>query len=338
MKRDTTGFRPPRRLKREIGLQCLRIINAVEATGLTKWRRAWRLNRFLEAVRHLLVNRMMKFPAQPVICSTAHGFKMLLNPARDALRGIEPTIFLTGTYETGTLHVFRKILRRGDVVIDIGANIGLMSLYAAKLVGKAGEIMSFEPMMEEYDVLLKNIHLNRFEHVHAHNIALGAKNERKWIYAHPEINRGSSSLVKSSGGIAVTEVEIATLDDFLFLHPKKNNIRLVKIDVEGWELEVLKGAKSLLASRHAPALCVEYSSAHPLEGGELTEIWRFLSSVNSYRCFKLMLGKEKVSQLIPVRDVPDLPTHDNLFCFLPYQLEQLEQSAASIFAQNGAVG
>jgi len=314
------------------------MITALEGTGLTQWRRAWRLNRFLQAVRNLLVDRMMKFPAEPVVCSTIHGFDMLLNPSRDALRGIEPSIFLTGTYEPGTLHLFRKLLRRGDVVIDIGANIGLMSLYAAKLVGKGGEVMSFEPMTEEYAILLKNIHLNRFEHVHTYNIALGAKRERKWIYAHPEINRGSSSLVKNSGGIAVTEVEITTLDDFLFLHPKKNNIRLVKIDVEGWELEVLKGAKSLLASRHAPALCVEYSSAHPLEGGQLTEIWDFLSSANRYRCFKLMLGKEKVSKLIPVRDVSDLPTHDNLFCFLPDQLEQLEKSAPLIFAQNAAVG
>jgi hypothetical protein len=64
-------------------------------------------------------------------------------------------------------------------------------------------------------------------------------------------------------------------------------LRMVKIDVEGWELEVLKGSKRLLGAPVAPIICIEYSNLHPQKNGRLVDVYDFILSVNEYRLYKL---------------------------------------------------
>ena len=102
-----------------------------------------------------------------------------------------------------------------------------------------------------------------------------------------------------------------------------NRVDCIKIDVEGWELEVLKGAANTLSGPTAPICIIEYSTLHPTYGGDTQDIYTLLCENNSYRIFCLKRGKEKPSRLLEIEDKENLPKHDNLFCFMPEHIEKL---------------
>ena len=260
-------------------------------------------------------------PKGPTICPTDYGFNIIVDPVTD--KGLERVIYFNGAYEAGTINILKKCLRQGDTFVDVGSNIGLMSLSASQFVGQDGHVYSFEPLAETFAILTKNIEMNKSSNISAYNIALGSSRKRAVIYRNLDINRASASLIKpvqkNSKGL---EVLVETLDEFA---TKNNitNIRMIKIDVEGQELEVLKGANNLLRSPNAPIICIEYSNSHPTQGGQLLDLYNYLL-VNNYKIYKLEKGKEIPSRLIKIANVTDLPYHDNLFCFLPIHLESLQ--------------
>ncbi len=94
------------------------------------------------------------------------------------------------------------------------------------------------------------------------------------------------------------------------------NPNVLKIDVEGYELEVLKGGKNLLENSNAPDICIEYSINHPQFGGSSSEVFRFIKDINKYRVYKLKYRREIPSKLVEIHTEQDLPRADNLFCFL----------------------
>lgn len=142
-----------------------------------------------------------------------------------------------------------------------------------------------------------------------------------------DINRGAASLIKPHQRILKEGIEVLvqTLDEFIIKN-NVSNIRMVKIDVEGWELEVLKGSNYLLSDANAPIICIEYSKLHPIQNGQLLDIYRHILNVNKYKIYKLRKGKGNISKLIRITDVIDLPQHDNLFCFLPNHLKDLPKN------------
>jgi FkbM family methyltransferase len=215
------------------------------------------------------------------------------------------------------------ILKENDFFIDIGSNIGLMSLHAAKILGGSGRVLSFEPQPSTYDILRKNIKLNHFANIEAVNIAIGSTNGTVDIYDNMEINRGSASLIKPNHTESSNQISIKSLDKYLEEHRINCNINCIKIDVEGWELEVLKGANKTLSGLNAPICIIECSTLHPTYGGARQDIYTFLRNANSYRIFRLARGKEIPSKLIEIGHKEDLPKHDNLFCLLPAHISEL---------------
>ena len=95
--------------------------------------------------------------------------------------------------------------------------------------------------------------------------------------------------------------------------------------MEGWELEVLKGGRNILSRADAPILCIEYSKLHPLYGGTAENIYAYISDINHYQVYRLIRGKERVSKLIKINAIHDLPEHDNIFCFLPCHKETIDK-------------
>lgn len=260
-------------------------------------------------------------PVGSLVVRTRHGFMMQVNPHRN--KGVDASIYFNGTYEAGTIHTIQRILRPGDVFFDVGANIGLMTLAAAQVVGAHGQVHAFEPVRSIGDILRANVSLNDFRQVTVHDEALGESSEQRWIYEQPSINAGSASFVATRNGLSEHKVPVLRLDDFVE-RAQIDSIRMIKIDVEGWEINVLKGARDVLTGDRAPALCVEYTSYHDQAAGTLTDLYDYITSVNRYRCFKLRYGKETISRLVPILSRADLPRHDNIFCFMPEQLEGLE--------------
>lgn len=261
-------------------------------------------------------------PKGSCIIKTIHGFVMLVDPILD--KGVERALFIYGTYEEGTLKIMNDILRDGDTTfIDIGANIGLMSLHAAKILDGSGKVLSFEPLTSSYDILLQNIILNNMGNIEAVNIAIGSTNGTVDIFDNISINRGSSCLIKPNHTESSHRISIKRLDDYLEEHRITSNIGCIKIDVEGWEFEVLKGANTTLQGPNAPICIIECSTLRPTFGGDVQEIYTFLRNINSYRIFRLVRGKETPSKLLEIECKEDLPKHDNLFCFLPEHIRKL---------------
>ncbi len=273
-------------------------------------------------LRKLLTKLFMPAANGPTLVRTRYGFDIIVNPVVD--KGLERFIYAYGTFEAGTLYAIEKCLRRNDTFFDIGSNIGLMSLLASQVIGEHGTVYAFEPEPAVFSSLRQNIEINRVRNVRAFPIALGSARTTETIYSNLDKSRGSASLIRPHEDLTEgIEVQVDTLDEFT-IRENISDTRMMKIDVEGWELEVLQGAKRLLSSCSAPIICIEYSKFHQSHKGQALDLYNHILAVNEYKIYKLDRGKEIGSRLVRIRNVTDLPDHDNLFCFLPAHLEELE--------------
>ena len=136
-------------------------------------------------------------------------------------------------------------LRDNDHLIDIGANIGAYSILAASQIGC--KTIAFEPSEKNYSILMSNIHLNNFQDIiETHNCALGEKNETKTIG-----NKGELTYITNNPDLDLQKITIQKLDDFA------EYAQLLKIDVEGFEEFVLKGAEQVLNHPDTHAVILE---------------------------------------------------------------------------------
>ncbi len=259
-----------------------------------------------------------RLPDRNITIRTKAGFLIEVNPRRN--KGVDALLFANRIYEAGTLHVMKSVLRPGDTFIDAGANIGQMSLAGAQCVGVEGKVHAFEPVPDVYQHLLNNIRINQAKNIVAHNCALGERQEKRTIYQQLMVNYGSATLLKPANYSDSHVVDIETLDRFIVTQNIKT-VRMLKADVEGWELELLKGSTSLLSSKSAPVLCLEYSKNRSAAKGGREDVYQFIKRVNNYKIFKLKFGKETHSSLVEVQRASELPAHDNIFCFLSSYLE-----------------
>lgn len=253
-----------------------------------------------------------------IIVKTIYGFKLKISPIFD--KGIERSIFNRGVYEEGTLWCFKKILKKNYTVIDAGANIGLTSIFAGKLIGENGSVYAFEPMPKTYDILCYNIKLNKLKNINAINCGLSDFEGNAKIFDNLHINRGAASLFsdKKENGIVV---KINTLDTKVEEY-KIPDIDFMKIDIEGSEYPMLKGCQNIFRSNKKPMICLEFS--RDVKSNYKPElIYDFLKDTHKYRIFKQLKGKEIQSPLIEICNKMELPNHDNLYCFMPYHIKQL---------------
>lgn len=155
-------------------------------------------------------------------------------------------------------------LDNGNVFIDVGAHYGYFSLLASKLVGSLGKIFAFEASPTTYQVFQKNAELT--DNIFSHNLAVSDSNEYLKFYEFPNLYSEYNSLdveqfknEKWFSEYKPKEVNIKSimLDDFL--SDKKLNPKIIKIDVEGAELKVIKGFKKHLLE-HTPLIVIEYLS------------------------------------------------------------------------------
>jgi FkbM family methyltransferase len=185
---------------------------------------------------------------------------------------IGTTISEYGEYCDEEIELITQLVNKGDTVLDIGANIGLMTIPFSKMVGKNGEVIAYEPQPEIYKILCGNIAINNLYNVKLENVAVGNDRESVYIpnidYRKPN-NFGGIELL-NSGDIEIKQIR---LDDMSF-----NKINFIKIDVETMELNVLNGAYYTI-KKHRPLLYVENDR---LENSK--EILKFLLN-EGYDCY-----------------------------------------------------
>jgi FkbM family methyltransferase len=151
--------------------------------------------------------------------------------------------------------IYEKLIRPGFTVVEIGANLGLFSLLFSRLVGPQGKVFAFEPDKTLFLALQENCRRNPANNVTCYNYALGAKAETRTLY-HSRVNSGDNRLAPSDRPDWFYEVAVTTrtLDSFLADTP----IDFIKIDVQGWELEVLKGMTEICAKCPAIGIYFEF--------------------------------------------------------------------------------
>ncbi len=155
-----------------------------------------------------------------------------------------------GEFSEGEFELFRELLRPGDVVVEAGANIGAHTVGLSRLVGPDGFVHAFEPQRIIFQMLCANIALNGLGNVRAtqHGLAAAAGTLRVPPLDYTKLgNYGGISLTSMAGEL----VPLGTIDDLAL-----DRLRLIKVDVEGMEGEVLAGAADTIA-RLRPILYVE---------------------------------------------------------------------------------
>lgn len=152
--------------------------------------------------------------------------------------------------------IVAKNLNSGEIFIDVGANIGAISFLGSKIVGKSGKVYAFEPEEKNLHIFQKNISFNNLNNINL--VPLACTEKSGFATFNISKNSGEHSLgetISPSNIIKSIKIKTISLDDFT----KKNNInkiKLIKIDVEGQELSVLRGAKSIL-KKASPKLLFE---------------------------------------------------------------------------------
>jgi FkbM family methyltransferase len=149
-----------------------------------------------------------------------------------------------------------RLIHPGDTVFDVGANIGLWGLRAARRAGPGGAVHCFEPLPRNAERLLSNAALNRLGNLSVHAVALADRSGRATFYEPAPGDSGKGRLAPREGLHPGPEVELATLDA-VRRDLGVERLDLLKLDVEGGEEMVLRGGLRTLASGEAPIVIFE---------------------------------------------------------------------------------
>ncbi|UCB43081.1 MAG: FkbM family methyltransferase [Dehalococcoidales bacterium] len=168
-----------------------------------------------------------------------HGHRMFLDPEDNLGLSVK------GVHEPLTTEIFRKNIRKGNIMLDIGANIGYFTLIAASLVGNEGKVFAFEPNPSAFDILRKNVEANGYENVVLVPKAVSDTSGKVRLFLEKDANMRWSSIYdihESSGSL---EVDTIAIDDFLATS-YDGAVDFIKLDIEGAELAALRGMAGLV--------------------------------------------------------------------------------------------
>jgi FkbM family methyltransferase len=215
-----------------------------------------------------------------------HDFDGDLSMDLELSEHMQRRIFWMGYYSEDIAHLLNEILQPGMTVLDIGANIGEITLLASKRVGMQGQVFAFEPIENIAQQLEHHVNINQFKKTYIERLALGDVTDNACpIYAScgqitDDDNSGLGSLYGGNDGESpVQYIKMTTLDNWIIDHPSIQRIDLIKIDIEGAELACLHGARDTLL-RFKPRLIVEVQDFSASRAGHpSTKILDFLSEL-----------------------------------------------------------
>jgi FkbM family methyltransferase len=213
-------------------------------------------------------------------------------PEHSALDGM----LVQGTFERAEMRFVERMLKPGMTVLDIGAHHGFYTLLASKQVGPGGKVFAFEPSPRERKRLERHVRLNKCGNVQVEATAVGGEGGNLAFFLVEGAEDYCNSLRPPAVKSATTKIVVAvtTLDNFLIRNgiPK---VDFVKLDVEGAELDVLKGSKRLLTGTARPVWLVEvYDIRTSPWGYAAMEIVGYLGGIG-YQWYRLHEGGSMVA-------------------------------------------
>ena len=168
---------------------------------------------------------------------------------------IERELTVKGVWDKPVLDELKSRLQPGDVFIDIGANIGYFSLVASRLVGAGGRVYSFEPSPINVGRLARHLTVNSVENTSILSVGLGHEDEEVRLHFPTRNNAGASTIRAIEAGASMQShpIVVRRLDSIV---PEwQRSPKLIKIDIEGAELNALKGMEKLLREHRPTVLC-----------------------------------------------------------------------------------
>lgn len=190
-----------------------------------------------------------------------------INYELDLKEVIDYAMYIKGSREPDTSHALKMLCKRGHVVLDIGANVGSHALPMASYVGEEGKVYAFEPVPWAMNRMKRNLELNNFNNLVLEPIALSDANEEVEMRFRASFKMGSKSGVGKEGKIDESwwnecehvQVRMETLDSYVAIH-HLSRIDLIKLDVDGFEGKVIRGALETLKRFH-PKIIMEVAPA-----------------------------------------------------------------------------
>jgi FkbM family methyltransferase len=225
-----------------------------------------------------------------------HGYRLNLFPARDRY---EARLYRLATYEPPTLALLDAAIRPEDTVVDVGANIGTISLHMAR---KAVRVIAIEPHPAYCTRIREHIALNGVANIELIESAAGIAPGTAMIYDMPAKNIGHSTMVEQgSHTAAAAGVRVNTLDALLD-GAGGQNVRLIKVDVEGFENQVMAGAPRTLAT--GPIVCMEFAPQH--QGSDPFAAHERIMAAAPFRCYRFQSTVLRSWHLAPIAGTSEL--------------------------------
>ena len=193
---------------------------------------------------------------------------------------IQQQIYFVDYSDLNGISYLKKQLKAGNVFIDIGANIGAYSLIASKLVGSNGKVVSFEPVSLICKQLKQNIKLNNLANIVVEPKAVFDKNTTLELFISDHQNMGMSSILNHSHETGEKQsVQAITIDEYVKIKSLLK-IDFIKIDIEGAEINALRGMKQTIL-KFNPIILMEISDGI-LENSTInsTMIYDFMNELN----------------------------------------------------------
>ena len=227
---------------------------------------------------------------------------------------MQSQIFWYGSYSRDIILLLDRILKPGHVVADVGANIGEISLAAARRVGENGTVHSFEPMSSLFNCLVQNSGMNNLKQITPVQQGLSAAKGKAMIYAQERLikdgttNSGLGTIYPFGGrSMPVEEIVLNTLDHY-FEETSVERLDLIKIDVEGAEYDVLRGAFHTIR-KHKPYIILELQEETAHSAGNSAEEIRSLIASSQYDIYTIG-RKAKLARLRP----EEIKKFQNILC------------------------
>lgn len=213
----------------------------------------------------------------------------------DLREGIDFSIWLLGSFEPETVRCYRRIVKAGDVVLDIGANIGAHAVLLAQAVGAKGKVYAFEPTEYAFTKLSKNRALN--PGLANRIVCLQCMLVDKDVEGKPTPGLYSSWPLKGDAGLhelhqgrlmTTVGADARTLDSFI-LSLTLDRVDCIKLDIDGFECGMLRGAREVLTRWHPPIIMELAPYALKEQGESLHELIKLLREYG-YTLFALSEG------------------------------------------------
>ena len=240
--------------------------------------------------------RILRFLCVPrkLICGNLEdSLRYFFNPF-ECMQGV--LVYLTGNYGIGgeliAQRLFKILSMRSRVVIDIGAHYGFYTLIAAKYC--KGVVYAFEPSMDNFKILKRNVEENSLNNVKLYRIALGDQCLEALLAIPKHGMSGENTLTNPKKALKSEKVLVKRFDDIALSEGLKS-VDLVKIDVEGFELRVLKGFGDYLSKANS-IICEIHPRMMLRIGDNVSDIYKLLMN-HGFRIYQLSYDKPHLKRI-----------------------------------------